>query len=206
MQLYFVLCSESVGEKAREGTSLTSIFAPIPMPPRGRIGYQWIGVAAGETGRLRYGGIAYVDNNQYDHDPGVSFYYNGQWSAPQSDNGITFRTGKYSTLSGGPRFWINGVNTHANYELRMIYKANSDGRIQVWNGSHFKSISEIPVSHSCDTLDCVLHAGEFVNADGTGNVDALAEFCIPQISVAKIDVREVPSRAFSPTDSLQSTK
>ncbi len=180
--------------------------APTPMPSRGKIGYQWIGVAAGETGKLRYSGIAYIDNNQYDHDPGVSFYYNGQWSAPQSDNGITFRTGKYSTLAGGPRFWINGVNTHANYEIRMVYKSDYHGKIQVWNGSYFKSISEIPVSQSCDTLDCVLHGGEFVNADGTGNVDALAEFCIPQISLAKIDVREVPSRAFSPTDSLRSTK
>ncbi len=180
--------------------------APTPLPPRGKIGYGWSGVTAGETGKLRYGGIAYIDNNEYDHDPGVSFYYNGQWSAPQTENGMTFRIGTYSTLTGGPRFWINGLDRHANYEIRIVYSTSHSGDLQVWNGSFFKAFSEIPISQSYDTLECVLPGGGFANAAGTGNVDALVEFHIPQISVASIDVRKAFSAPFGKTDYLRSTK
>lgn len=178
-------------------------IAPNPLPPRGKIGYDWVGVTAGERGRLRYGGIAYVDNNEFDHDPGVSFYYNGQWSHPRTEDGTTFRTGTYSTLRGGPRFWIDGLDTRSNYEIKVAYEARYSGELRVWNGSFFHSFCEIPGSQHRDILDCILPAGEFADAGGTGNVNALLEFHIPQISVTNIEVRRVPATSFARSDSLR---
>lgn len=190
----------------RPRVTMEGQVAPTPLPQRGKIGNSWMGVSAGEKGKLRYSGVAYVDNNEYDHDPGVSFYYSGQWSAPRTENGSTFRIGRYSALTGGPRFWINGVDRHDNYEIRIVYKTKHPGDLRVWNGSYFKPFSEVPVSKSLDTLDCVLPAGEFADAAGTGNVDALVEFHIPQIAVTNIDVRQVPSCAFSRGDTVQHAK
>ncbi len=181
-------------------------IAPSPLPPRGRIGYEWISVKAGQTGKLRYGGIAYVDNNEYDHDPGVSFFYNGQWSHPETEDGTTFRTGTYSPLRGGPCFWINGLDARSNYEIRISYKTKYSGDLRVWDGSFFHSFSEIPGSQYSDTLDCILPAGGFTDAGGTGNVNALLEFHIPQISVMNIDVRKVPSGSLTKSDSLRSER
>ncbi len=178
-------------------------IAPSPLPPRGKIGYAWVGVTAGEKGRLRYGGIAYVDNNEFDHDPGVSFYYNGQWSHPRTEDGTTFRTGTCSTLRGGPRFWIDGLDTRSNYEIKVAYEAKYSGELRVWNGSYFRSLSEILGYQHRDTLDCILPADGFADAGGTGNLNALLEFHIPQISVTNIEVRRLPATSFAKSDSLR---
>jgi len=174
---------------------------PQPLPLRGEIGTEWIGVTAGERGTLRYGGTAYIDNDEYDNDPGVSFFYNNQWSHPQTEDTTTFRIGRYSSLRGGPCFWLNGLDTQSNYEIKVVYRTKDSGELRVWNGSFFEPFSEIPSSQKWDTLDCVLPAGKFVDAEGTGNLDALLEFHVPQISVTRIEARKMPSASFATTDS-----
>jgi|GEM_PF-3598871 len=164
---------------------------PEPLTPRKKIGTEWVEVTAGDTAEIRPGYVTETDNNEYYHDPGVSFFYNAEWSAPKAHNEKKARFGADDPVSGGPNFWLNGAESDCDYQIRITYLAEQPGQLRVWNGSYFEALSPIRDSQQWQTADFVLPGDSFTDAGGTGNTNALLEFNIPQIYVHNIQARTI---------------
>jgi len=166
--------------------------SPEPLAPHGKIGPEWLEVSVGQEKEL-WGRMVLTDNNEYQNDPGVSFYYNAEWSLPLDWQDRKCRYGAMQPFAGGANFWLNGVNPDANYEIEIEYWAEEDGTIRVWDGATFIALGNISGIAAWQKTRFILAADQVVDAGGTGNTNALFELDVPGIYVQRIAARNISS-------------
>jgi hypothetical protein len=164
---------------------------PDPLPPVAKIGAEWVAVRAGAKGELRPGLTTPIDNNEYKNDPGVSFFYNAEWASPKEWKGTMSRRGGRGSLWGGPNFWLNGVDLHSHYEVKLTFWAEAPGALRLWTGRRFDPVGHLPAAQQWQTRTFVLPASRLCDAGGTDNDNALLELDAPEIHVAEIAARKL---------------